>query len=430
MILEVFKDGYGYDEVITHPSINSLCWRDSEEFYSYLECEVFAFDFNGIPSVIPRKIFNAIGARGYDYSSLFAYSVPSDGFTDEDFLDFISHCDKNYVFLNSFRSVLTVKKNEMKDSNHRTLWMNLLDRFFSPSFNAEGEKFSDNHGRSFFIFRLIELNEFVNNANDNETLKEYLTRCYTEVSEYCKNLVFNDYGYYSKQILNSALNYTIDKDEKYYDLFTKINKEQLKKLIEKLSDFIRDYNYSYSEFNNIDYNLILFMFLNRVFEVGLDIERKEEKTLVVSDIIKTLISRKDFLDYSAKNNYIKAIPKYLYVLSSSIDTLIDMQTIRLLIKSNAFENFTIYEIKKFIQNFSEYHKPAKLKEVKNSYVYYSLKNSLISPQRFIDFFVKLEEPKGFFNKYGILKTDFFEIISNSDVPLEWALSAAGFDSEL
>lgn len=430
--MEVFKSGYGYDRYIAHPDLESTGWSSIEEFDAYVECEGQCNSAT-LSHVVPRKIFESIGERNLDYRSLRSYTPPSDGFTNDDFLKFVESRPKGYEFTDKWRSILTVDQLSMNDGEHKQAWIDILDRFFSASYRLkdeiedEDEEVIENRGRNYFVFRLIELNEFLEYSKSGETLEDFLNRCSREVSEVCADLNFKNYGSNSSLILQSSLVNADFENENNCSLLIKMDSDQLHQLFIFLSDFTLKF---YSHIQPIEWafdcDLVIFMQIHEVLMNTLSISN--ERSRAGELIVELLINHNDFKDYFKSKDYDSKVFREFERLANDSRSFISFLALDVLVESMAFDDLSMSEVFKFFNNLIRFGlAKRRINFIQDLHVFYALKNGLINPKRFIEFFLNLEAPEDFTHKNKVLSIEFFEEISDPEVPLDWALSASGIN---
>jgi len=418
---KVFQSGYGFDRYIRHPEAETLGWTDREEYFK----EFSKKDSTGLADprkldyILPKETLDIVSEIGR-LDSINSYCPPIDGHEEKDFLEFVKNYPKDRHFVNNFRTILALSKIKMRESHHKQTWMKTLDQFFAPSYDFEGNEIKNNMGRNYSIFRLIELNEFLYNAKTNtETLEEYLERDSQNVSKACKELNFKKHSSSSTDILYSLVRYADFENEVFYNLFLKLTTDKLLNFLRELEKFFKESSFEYESLDSYYYYYIFFMYLNKVFEIN---PLESEREFISRKLIESIVSKPDFADYMKDYNYNSTALISIPDTTKRVSRYLDLQTFKLLCENNGIGSLTARETIMFSVKILEYSKNKfRWNKVQSLFMYYSLKNKIISPKRFIEFFINLKDPSKV-KSHGILSEDFFESISDDSVPIEWAIS--------
>lgn len=429
IVLEVFQGSYGYDRNISSRSYSELGWADEEDCVQTVTRAILDQDINlrvRIVSNPPKKIVEYFKNENLDFTKLSFYCYPSDEFNDSHFLKFVKSKHKEFDTEVTYRSAQVVTRNKMRKSAFTDLWLGALDRFFSESKNEDTE-LTANQGRNSSIFRLIEMNEFYHLGKDNETFRDYLESNVESISEVCKDLRFKKHSKKSEVFINSPLT---DAD------FTN---EELKSKILGLTgvsfqDFIMSIQYCKGQVRRANTFMpatqFIIMQLDKIIE-GAYKGISEEK-IIDAKLTKSLFSSNTFEKYMAENEYksdsLRDLSRIIKNFSS--DKVIDLHFYNTFIEK-AIENLSVDETIRLIKGINSYVSySADYSLAKLTCIYTAVKKEIISVERLSELLLNLPFKPSRATKSVILDLDFFNSISNEDMPIEWALETTGLLQEL
>jgi hypothetical protein len=215
----LFADWYGYTKTVKEAktvfSTHDLGHTDPRTFvgiaYLYISPKVAEIIKN-----LPKEEKGlAIAAR---YPAC-------DGYTDEDFKNWLDRDDRPFDYPRlPWREQVALERNSSIKQNY---WLGQLLRSFF-SYNSRSER----------IFRIIELNEFIHRAKENQTLKDFLETD-TSYQDKCRSLEITVYTDDSKRLFSNED--TMPKFLKFGENSSLKIKEQLLKLtrveLEKVLDW-------------------------------------------------------------------------------------------------------------------------------------------------------------------------------------------------
>lgn len=426
---EVFKGGYGYDKQIRNHKAEEVGWSSLEEYEKRLDKhfslnEITKVKFKKVQYVIPKEIFEVISSKKEFAGSVISYAPPIEGFSESDFLKFIEEYPKDYIYINNYRTTLAVRGTELERfNNHNRIWGEYLDRFFSPSYTYTDQKVINNEGRNYSIFRMIELNEFYHRSKNNETLQEYLQRDSKHVKKFCENLLLKRHSEISSDLIYSWIGYTDFENSEIYDLLLTINSEQLGRLLNYLTNVFKNSTVAASNLLENDFNKLIFKYLKKCLEPELtDLESKISSSI----LLKILLSKADFSDYMEENDYSL---EELNLISEKIKKFsyhIDYQVLQLLLSHEGITSISSKDMLSFITQMILYYKTSYRKnKIQDVFNYYALEKNIISPRRFIEFFISIKDPEALKRDIRVLNVDFFKSINDESIPIDWAISMSG-----
>lgn len=221
---KLFENFYGFDKEwpsLSQPNnvtIKDLCRDHFNSFYQSI--------------LIPDSSVDKIKGK-LDAAMLYNYTQPIDGYTDQDYIDWIKNnwSKDNELFYNhdSWHYIRYIKESDIGNNRFKYFVREFLN---GPSPYSSKSSYI----RSDKVFRVIELNEFFERAKPKETLKEFLEND-SLISDLCKSLTFNDYGKNSKDLIFSGygdylfMEFGKNFPIKARKIILELNREELKKVI-------------------------------------------------------------------------------------------------------------------------------------------------------------------------------------------------------
>lgn len=161
------------------------------------------------------------------WNQLLRYTVPVDGYTDEDFLKWAKDSEnENAAMFGSWHMSRFMNKTLVAGSHLEQL----VRKFFTT---PNGRHKKTDLKRDEKAFRLIELNEFFARAKENQTLKNFLETD-DKIEDFCKSFTYNNYGASSKNLLST--DYKFMRFNKHFSIKARkiildLTKEELQKVI-------------------------------------------------------------------------------------------------------------------------------------------------------------------------------------------------------
>jgi len=231
MAKDAFKSFYKFDKKIEIPEAKSSSESSNDRVRITSIRETSSYHHYNIEvreSEIPLFV-KASSDLGFSYKREIKdfYCLPSDGYTNEDFDKSIAEILRNelppfelasgqsnfsgrvrlidvyqhHFFIHNYRTYQAFKglgktlyclsgPRNSTNSEFDNLWARILDGFFTP----KGRKISQ-------PLRKIELNEFIQNGKENETLKEYIANNQDHLTKVCNDLNYINHSKYSEDLI-------------------------------------------------------------------------------------------------------------------------------------------------------------------------------------------------------------------------------------
>lgn len=233
---DTFKNFYGFDNKIEFEShlfdySSNVRPNDIERNYIRDEDSTVGYTLKyDLKNVCPKSKHEESLGRIVTNNDIYTgvYALPSDGYTDKDFDEVILDLGRkiyearmrfnklkinsymfwarpqfNYrthlVFKNLNRELSTILihegfKVEPIESDFDSLWADIINEFFYPKGRTKSA-----------ALRKIELNEFIHNGDDSETLAEYIERNKEHLTDLCSRLDYVNHSDYSHILINNLI---------------------------------------------------------------------------------------------------------------------------------------------------------------------------------------------------------------------------------
>lgn len=153
------------------------------------------------------------------------YFAESDGFTDQDYIEWFAKHEKESkeaCILYNWRTFNAIVLNP--DFGSEYTFRHLLSDFFSIKKKRDDR-----------ILRIIELNEFIHRADDNQTLEDFLLTD-SSYTDKCKNLILKKYSSTSEELYSSFipqfLHFGSKVNMKTRTLLLELTKEEFLKVVD------------------------------------------------------------------------------------------------------------------------------------------------------------------------------------------------------
>jgi len=410
---EIFTSMYGFDSVIYNRSIQEMGWKDEKEYKSQLHNLPSSISNTGFLKsdlIIPKKILEFFIKENISITKFYEYNPPSDGFSDE---DFINYCRKNDEGIPGRGYRTTPYLDRM--AGYISLPNRLYNEFFHESFidveNTEKLEWARGPG----LLRVLELNEFLHRSNDGELLEEFLERDRDHLEVVCSELVLNSYSNNSLNILESRLLYSDFLKPELRDLILKSNKTQIEYLTDRILELDDgDEIDSITHHNGIDLYIEMILESSRIVNSSFKIDIEE--TLIFDKLLESL---------TVRNDYSSELKEELLIEFRLLEAAKqwDMAFATLIVEDKQILELPINKVIDFIKKINDFLN--RINPVSQmTFLYSALKLKLISIERLLELLeFKDSENLSIWDK-PIFNTEYFEIIGDESVPIYWAVDMA------